>query len=172
ALIRWHHPRRGMLGPDEFISYAQETGLIVDIGEWVVNQACAQAKQWNDAGFPMAISVNLSARQLVPQNFVGMVQQALATTGLPASRLIIEITDQMYLENIASNLKQIGELKSMGIKISLDDFGTGYSSLNYVMRFAPQYLKIDRSIINRIDTNEEQNTAIKTIIGLSKIIPM
>jgi diguanylate cyclase (GGDEF)-like protein/PAS domain S-box-containing protein len=172
ALIRWHHPRRGMLGPDEFISYAQETGLIVDIGEWVVNQACAQAKQWNDAGFPMAISVNLSARQLVPQNFVGMVQQALATTGLPASRLIIEITEQMYLENIASNLKQIGELKSMGIKISLDDFGTGYSSLNYVMRFAPQYLKIDRSIINRIDTNEEQNTAIKTIIGLSKIIPM
>lgn len=172
VLIRWHHPRRGMLGPDEFISYAQETGLIVDIGEWVVNQACAQAKQWNDAGFRMAISVNLSARQLVPQNFVGMVQQALATTGLPANRLIIEITEQMYLENITSNLKQIGELKSMGIKISLDDFGTGYSSLNYVMRFAPQYLKIDRSIINRIDTNEEQNMAIKTIIGLSKIIPM
>lgn len=172
ALIRWHHPRRGMLGPDEFISYAQETGLIVDIGEWVVNQACAQAKQWNDAGFPMAISVNLSARQLVPQNFVGMVQQALATTGLPANRLIIEITEQMYLENITSNLKQIGELKSMGIEISLDDFGTGYSSLNYVMRFAPQYLKIDRSIINRIDTNEELNMAIKTIIGLSKIIPM
>lgn len=172
ALIRWKHPNRGLLEPDEFIGYAQETGLILEIGEWVINQACRQAMQWNNAGFPLGISVNVSARQFAQQNFVASVEQALAASGLPPQQLIIEITEQMFLENTPGNVKQISELKAMGVKISLDDFGTGYSSLNYVMRFAPQYLKIDRSLINRIDTGEEQNTVVKTIIGLSKIIPM
>lgn len=172
ALVRWNHPSRGLLNSDEFIGYAQESGMIVEIGQWVISEACHQAMTWSAAGFPLTISINVAARQMVQQNVVAIVQQALATSGLPAERLILEITEQMYLENITSNLRQINELKSMGVRISLDDFGTGYSSLNYVMRFAPQYLKIDRSIINRIDSSDEQNSAIKTMISLSNILPM
>lgn len=172
ALVRWHHPTRGLVAPDEFIGYAQETGLIVTLGEWIIGNACTQAMEWESAGFPLAVSVNISARQFVQQNLVSIIQQALARSGLPADRLIIEITEQMYLENTVNNLKQISELKAMGIRISLDDFGTGHSSLNYVIRFAPQYLKIDRSFIDRLDTGKEINDTVKTIIGLSKIIPM
>lgn len=172
ALIRWNHPTRGMVSPDEFIPYAQETGLIVAMGEWIIQQACRQAMEWEQAGFPLAVSVNISARQFVQQNLLKVIEQALGTSGLPASRLIVEITEQMFLENTDNNLKQISELKTMGIRISLDDFGIGYSSLGYIIRFAPQYLKIDRSFINRIGTAKEHDEMIKAIIGLSKIIPM
>lgn len=172
ALIRWHHPTRGMVPPDEFISYAQETGLIVAMGEWIVLQACTQAMEWEKAGFPLAVSVNISARQFVQQNLINIIEHALETSHLPAERLIIEITEQMFLENTDNNLKQISQLKALGIKISLDDFGVGYSSLSYIIRFAPQNLKIDRSFVNRIGTAKEHDEMIKAIIGLSKIIPM
>lgn len=172
ALIRWHHPTRGMVPPDEFISYAQETGLIVAMGEWIIQQACKQAMEWEKAGFPIAVSVNISARQFEQQTLFKVIEHALESSQLPASRLIVEITEQMFLENTDSNLKQISELKAMGIKISLDDFGIGYSSLSYIIRFAPQYLKIDRSFVNRIGTAKEHDEMIKAIIGLSKIIPM
>jgi len=172
ALIRWHHPTRGMVPPDEFISYAQETGLIIAMGEWIIHRACMQAMEWEKAGFPLAVSVNISARQFVQQNLISVIAQALTASKLPAARLIIEITEQMFLENTENNLRQISELKAMGIKISLDDFGIGYSSLSYIIRFAPQYLKIDRSFINRIGTAKEHDEMIKAIIGLSKIIPM
>lgn len=172
ALIRWHHPTRGLVPPDEFIAYAQETGLIITIGEWIIQQACTQAMEWEKAGFPLSVAVNISARQFIPQTLNKIIQQALETSTLPAERLIIEITEQMFLENTDNNVKQISELKAMGIKISLDDFGIGYSSLGYIIRFAPQYLKIDRSFVNRIGTAKEHDEMIKAIIGLSKIIPM
>ncbi len=172
ALIRWHHPTRGMVPPDEFISYAQETGLIVAMGEWIIMQACTQALEWEKAGFPLAVSVNISARQFVQQNLVNVIENALTATSLPANKLIIEITEQMFLENTDNNLKQISELKARGVKISLDDFGIGYSSLSYIIRFAPHNLKIDRSFVNRIGTANEHDEMVKAIIGLSKIIPM
>lgn len=172
ALIRWHHPTRGMVPPDEFIAYAQETGLIVAMGEWIIHQACTQAMEWEKAGFSIAVSVNISARQFVQQNLLKVIEQTLDTSGLPADRLIVEITEQMFLENTDNNLKQISALKAMGVKISLDDFGVGYSSLSYIIRFAPQYLKIDRSFVNRIGIAKEHDEMVKAIIGLSKIIPM
>ncbi len=172
ALIRWHHPTRGMVPPDEFIAYAQETGLIVAMGEWIIQQACVQAKEWENAGHPISVSVNISARQFVQQNLLSIINRALEISDLPAHRLTVEITEQMFLENTDNNLKQISELKAMGIKISLDDFGVGYSSLSYIIRFAPHYLKVDRSFVNRIGTAKEHDEMVKAIIGLSKIIPM
>lgn len=172
ALLRWHHPTRGMVPPDEFIPYAQESGLITPIGEWIIKQACKQATEWHSAGFPLSVSINVSARQFEHNNLLYLFSQALVESNLPAEKLVVEITEQMFLENTERNLKQISELKSIGIPISLDDFGVGYSSLSYIVRFAPQYLKIDRSFVSRIGEAKEHNEMINAIIGLSKIIPM
>lgn len=172
ALLRWHHPTRGIVPPDEFIPYAQENGLITPIGEWVIQQACKQAAEWHSAGFPLSVSINVSVRQFEQNNLFSLFSQALAESKLPAEKLIVEITEQMFLENTESNLKQISELKSIGINISLDDFGVGYSSLSYIVRFAPHYLKIDRSFVSRISEAKEHDEMVNAIIGLSKIIPM
>ncbi len=172
ALLRWHHPTRGMVPPDEFIPYAQESGLIIPIGNWIVKRACTQATEWNNAGYPLPVSINVSARQFEQNNLVEVFSQALAESHLPAEKLVVEITEQMFLGNTENNLKQISELKNLGIRIALDDFGVGYSSLSYIVRFAPQYLKIDRSFVNRINEAKEHNEMVSAIIGLSKIIPM
>ncbi|MDO8342766.1 MAG: EAL domain-containing protein [Cellvibrio sp.] len=172
ALLRWHHPTRGMVPPDEFIPYAQETGLIIPIGEWVIKRACAQAAEWHAEGFPLAVAVNVSVRQFEQNNLFELFSKALDETHLPTEKLVVEITEQMFLENTEYNLKQISELKSIGIRISLDDFGVGYSSLSYIVRFAPHYLKIDRSFVSRIGEAKEHDEMVNAIIGLSKIIPM
>lgn len=172
ALLRWHHPTRGMVPPDEFIPYAQENGLIIPIGEWVIKQACIQAAEWHKAGFPLSVSVNISVRQFAQNNLLGLFSKALAESYFPAEKMIIEITEQMFLENTENNLKQISGLKDIGIRISLDDFGVGYSSLSYIVRFAPHYLKIDRSFVSRIGEAKEHDEMVNAIIGLSKIIPM
>lgn len=172
ALIRWNHPIRGMVPPDEFIPYAQESGLILTIGEWVIEQACTQALEWHSAGFLIQVSVNVSAQQFEQQNLPDVFTRILSKTQFPAEHLIVEITEQMFLENTEQNLKQISELKQQGIHISLDDFGVGYSSLSYIVRFAPHYLKIDRSFISRIGEAKEHDEMVNAIIGLSKIVPM
>lgn len=172
ALLRWHHPTRGMVPPDEFIPYAQESGLIIPIGEWVIRQACTQAKEWHDVGFPLVVAINVSVRQFEHNNLCELLSKALKQFDFPAEKLVVEITEQMFLENTERNLKQISELKNIGVRISLDDFGVGYSSLSYIVRFAPQYLKIDRSFVNRIGEAKEHDEMVNAIIGLSKIIPM
>jgi EAL domain-containing protein (putative c-di-GMP-specific phosphodiesterase class I) len=172
ALLRWHHPTRGMVPPDEFIPYAQESGLIIPIGEWVIKQACRQAGEWHSAGFPLSVSINVSVRQFEQKNLFGLFSNALAEYHFPADKLVVEITEQMFLENTENNLQQISELKNTGIRISLDDFGVGYSSLSYIVRFAPHYLKIDRSFVSRISEAKEHDEMVNAIIGLGKIIPM
>lgn len=172
ALVRWNHPQRGRIAPDEFIPYAQECGLIVPLGEWIIHQACYQLAQWLKEGFQLNISINVSARQFSQPTLLETFKQALTENNLQGERIILEITEQMFLENTENNLKQISELKNMGIKISLDDFGIGYSSLSYIVRFAPHYLKIDRSFVSLIGTAKEHDEMVKAIIGLSKIIPM
>ncbi|MGV8837576.1 putative bifunctional diguanylate cyclase/phosphodiesterase, partial [Cellvibrio sp.] len=172
ALLRWHHPTRGMVPPNDFIPYAQESGLISPIGEWVIQQACRQAAEWHSAGYPLSVSINVSVRQFDQNNLLPLFSQALTESHLLAENLIVEITEQMFLENTESNLKQISELKGIGIQISLDDFGVGYSSLSYIVRFAPHYLKIDRSFVSRIGEAKEHDEMVNAIIGLSKIIPM
>ncbi|HSC69156.1 MAG TPA: EAL domain-containing protein [Cellvibrio sp.] len=172
ALLRWHHPTRGLVTPDEFIPYAQESGLIIPIGEWVLKQACTQAAEWSSAGFAIPVSINVSARQFEQNNLFKLLSEAAAESRLPVEQLIIEITEQMFLENTESNLEQISELKNLGVSLALDDFGIGYSSLSYIVRFAPQYLKIDRSFVGRIGEAKEHDEMVNAIIGLRKIIPM
>jgi len=172
ALLRWHHPTRGMVPPDEFIPYAQENGLIIPIGDWVIKKACSQANEWHKAGFLLNVAINVSVRQFEQNNLVDAFSNALNESNFPADKLVVEITEQMFLENTESNLKQISELKSIGVRISLDDFGIGYSSLSYIVRFAPHYLKIDRSFVNRIGEAKEHDEMVNAIIGLSKIVPM
>lgn len=172
ALLRWHHPTRGMVPPNDFIPYAQESGLIIPLGDWVIKQACKQAAEWHSAGFPLSVSINVSARQFEQNNLLALFSHALTESNLPAQKLVVEITEQMFLENTERNLKQISEFKSIGIQISLDDFGVGYSSLSYIVRFSPQYLKIDRSFVSRIGEAKEHDEMVNAIIGLSKIIPM
>jgi diguanylate cyclase (GGDEF)-like protein/PAS domain S-box-containing protein len=172
ALLRWHHPTRGMVSPDEFIPYAQENGLIIPIGDWVIKQACIQASEWHKAGFPLGVSINVSVRQFEKNNLFDLFSSALAEYHFPAEKLVLEITEQMFLENTENNLRQISELKRIGIRISLDDFGVGYSSLSYIVRFAPHYLKIDRSFVSRIGEAKEHDEMVNAIIGLGKIIPM
>ncbi|HTF94493.1 MAG TPA: EAL domain-containing protein [Cellvibrio sp.] len=172
ALIRWRHPLRGLVPPDEFIPYAQESGLILSIGEWVIQQACKHRMGWEREGFQIGLSINISARQFVQQNLVSIINRELTESKFPAERLTVEITEQMFLENTEINLKQISDLKDMGIKIALDDFGLGYSSLSYIIRFAPHYLKIDRSFVTKIGIAKEHDEMINAIIGLGNIIPM
>nr|WP_324258815.1 EAL domain-containing protein [Cellvibrio fontiphilus] len=172
ALIRWNHPQRGRVAPDEFIPYAQESGLILPMGKWIINEACRQLAHWRKQGMAINMSINVSARQFMQQDLVAQFESMLTQYQLMGNQITIEITEQMFLENTENNLKQINELKALGIKISLDDFGIGYSSLSYILRFAPQYLKIDRSFVSLIGTGKEHDEMVNAIIGLNKIIPM
>ncbi|MES2823018.1 MAG: EAL domain-containing protein [Pseudomonadota bacterium] len=172
ALIRWNHPKRGQIMPDEFILYAQESGLITRIDEWVIYEACKIIAQWQARNIIINIAVNVSARQFQSQLLVKTIQCALEKYKVSAEQLIVEITEQMFLENTDSNLQQISDLKALNIKISLDDFGVGFSSLSYIIRFAPHYLKIDRSFIAKIGEANEHDEMVRAIIGLSNVIPM
>jgi diguanylate cyclase (GGDEF)-like protein/PAS domain S-box-containing protein len=162
ALLRWTTPEFGPVSPAEFIPIAEETGLILPIGEWVLWAACRQARQWLDLGEErLRIAVNLSSRQFRQANLAGMVSQCLADTGLPASALELEITESALIDEIDEAIAQCRSLKELGIKISLDDFGTGYSSLSYISRFPFDKIKIDQSFVRDI-TENPANAAIAT----------
>jgi EAL domain-containing protein (putative c-di-GMP-specific phosphodiesterase class I) len=169
ALARWNHPQRGLIYPDEFIELAEETGLIVPIGRWVLFEACAQMSDWQRTfgRFDLAISVNLSGRQLAQPGFVADVERVLRETGLPAHTLCLEITETVLMENSERAAESIGRLRTLGVKVHIDDFGTGYSSLSYLHRFAIDALKIDRSFISHVTTGEESMEIIRTITTLA-----
>ncbi|HKR65683.1 MAG TPA: EAL domain-containing protein, partial [Thermoanaerobaculia bacterium] len=170
ALLLWNHPLRGLIFPTEFIPVAEETGLIVPIGRWVLEQACANMRQWQTsfAREDLAISVNLSGRQLIQPSFVGDVQRVLRETQLPPQTLCLEITETMLMENSAAAAESIARLRSLGAQVHIDDFGTGYSSLSYLHRFAVDTLKIDRSFISHIATGDESLEIIRTITTLAE----
>jgi diguanylate cyclase (GGDEF)-like protein/PAS domain S-box-containing protein len=164
ALVRWQHPTLGLVSPGKFIPLAEETGLIVPIGEWVLEQACRQNKIWQEKGYPpMHIAVNLSARQFQGQGLVEKVRGVLEATGLEPEYLELEITESITMQDVEFTIRTLHELSSMGIQISIDDFGTGYSSLNYLKRFPIHTLKIDQSFI-RESTNDPYNAAIVTTV--------
>lgn len=168
ALIRWDHPTKGLIRPNEFIPLAEETGLIVPMGEWVLNEACKQNKKWQKSGFkPMAVAVNFSARQFLQHDLLETVFNVLRETKLDPSFLEIEITENSIMQDTESNIEMLKNLKQKGIKISLDDFGTGYSSLSYLKRFPIDILKIDRSFVKEIETNKEDAAIVKSIIDLA-----
>ena len=168
ALVRWQHPERGLVSPAHFIPLAEETGLIVPIGEWVLREACRQKKMWLDAGRHVGkVAVNLSPRQFRQKNFPGKVENILRETGLEAKYLELEITESCAMEHASETINQLNQLNQMGTYLAIDDFGTGYSSLAYLQRFPIQKLKIDRSFIHDIHDDANDAAITKTIIGLA-----
>lgn len=168
ALIRWQHPELGMVSPLRFIGVAEETGLIVPIGEWVFRTACAQNKVWQEAGLShLHVSVNLSARQFAQPDLLRMITGVLEETGLEPRYLEIEITESMMMSDVENAIHVLQSLKDLGIYLSIDDFGTGYSSLAYLRRFPIDVLKIDRSFVNDIITDADDAAIISSIIALA-----
>ncbi len=173
ALVRWQHPERGLVSPAHFIPLAEETGLIVPIGEWVLREACRQQKTWLDAGKKVGkVAVNLSPRQFRQKNFPGKVEAILKETGLEAKHLELEITESCAMEHAGETINQLNQLNQMGMFLAIDDFGTGYSSLAYLQRFPIQKLKIDRSFINDIHDDHNDAAIAKSIIGLAHNMQM
>jgi diguanylate cyclase (GGDEF)-like protein len=168
ALLRWHHPELGLVQPAEFISLAEDTGMIVPIGEWVLRTACAQSKSWQSAGFaPLSLAVNLSARQFQQQNLSEVVVRILRETGLNPRDLELELTESSIMKNAEWAVRTLSELKAMGVKIAIDDFGTGYSSLGYLKRLPIDTLKIDRSFVSDVTTDPDDAALVMAIITLA-----
>ncbi len=173
VLLRWQHPQRGIIMPGEFISLAEESGLIISIGRWVLEQACRQAKVWLDAGCSdFTLAVNLSARQLQQPGLLKTVQEVLETTGLPARNLELEITENLLLNDTERNITLLHRLHNLGIRLALDDFGTGYSSLSYLKKFPFDLLKIDQSFVRGLPDNREDAALVDTIITIGHKLGM
>ncbi len=170
ALLRWNHPQRGLVFPDTFISLAEETGLIQPIGQWVLESACAQLKAWEadvDKRF-LLLAVNVSARQFGAEEFVSQVESQLFSSGIVPSRLKLEITESMLLNNIELDISIMRQLKALGVSFSIDDFGTGYSSLQYLKRLPLDQIKIDQSFVRELATNSSDKAIVRTIIAMAK----
>ena len=168
ALIRWQHPELGMVPPVRFISLAEETGLIVPIGNWVIAEACRQTRLWLDAGFgPLRTAVNLSARQFAQEDLAQSIAAALERTGLPSASLEIELTESLVMADVDHAIGILREMKTLGVQLSIDDFGTGYSSLSYLKRFPIDVLKIDRSFVNDITIDPDDAAIVSSIISLA-----
>ncbi len=170
ALVRWQHPKKGIIFPAKFVPIAEETGLIIPLGQWVLREACRQMKSWHTIFSdqpPLSVSVNLSSRQFSQSGLIGQIRQILNETGLDAHHLKLEITESVIMENPESAMDMMLQLKAMGIQLSVDDFGTGYSSLGYLYRFPMDLLKIDRSFISRVDVDGEKLELVRTIITLA-----
>ncbi len=169
ALIRWQHPKRGLIMPGEFISLAEETGLIVQVGEWVIRQATTQLSHWPEH---LRISVNLSPSQMRSANLVPTIVNALANAGVDAQRLELEITETVLMQDSEANIAMLHKLRELGVRIALDDFGTGYSSLNYLRSFPFDKIKIDRCFVESLERNTESRAIIRAITGLAGSLGM
>ena len=169
ALLRWHHPERGMVSPAEFIPLAEETGLILPLGAWVLRTACRDARHWPAH---QRLSVNLSPAQVRDDDILGTVRAALAESGLAPSRLELEITEGLLMQDTEVVLQRLGALRALGVRIALDDFGTGYSSLGYLWRFPFDRLKIDRSFVRVLGEEPRAGAIVETIIGLGRVLRM
>ena len=168
ALIRWEHPKRGMVQPNDFIPLLEETGLIVDVGRWVLGEACRQGAAWREAGHLIGMAVNVSGRQLDTDEFSGVVGTAISERGLDASALTIEITETALMRNAEETVRCLTAVRKLGVKIAIDDFGTGYSSLAHLQRFPVDQLKIDRSFISQLTEHPEGETMLRTLVHLGK----
>ncbi|MEG2961666.1 MAG: EAL domain-containing protein, partial [Janthinobacterium sp.] len=173
ALVRWRHPERGIISPTEFIPLAEETGLIVPIGEWVLRTACNQAKAWqSDGGRAIRMAVNLSAKQFKDENLMQIVLSALADTGLDARLLELELTEGTLMDDARATMATLEQLRGIGVYLSIDDFGTGYSSMNYLKRFDVRALKIDKSFIAGLPQDTENAAITRAIIAMAHGLKM
>lgn len=170
ALVRWEHSERGLVLPSEFIPVAEESGLIIPIGQWLVRESCRQARRWHDEypdSPPLEVCVNLSARQFQHPTLAEDVAKNLRETGLDPGALVLEITESVIMEDTPSTVATLEKLKSLRVKLAIDDFGTGYSSLSYLKRFSVEYLKIDRSIIEDLAHDPKSAAIVSAIITLA-----
>jgi diguanylate cyclase (GGDEF)-like protein/PAS domain S-box-containing protein len=168
ALLRWHHPKLGMIAPSTFVPLAEETGLIVPIGEWALKQSCAQTKLLSrELGMDLSVSVNLSPRQFEQSNLLDVIEQALADSGLKASHLQVELTENTVMINSASNLEKLQRIRSLGARVAIDDFGTGFCSFSYLLQYPVDRLKIDQSFIAKSATEPNAATVVRTIVAMS-----
>ncbi len=170
ALIRWRHPVRGIVQPDAFIPLLEETGLITDVGRWVLHEACRQGAEWHQAGYQIVMAVNVSARQLDSDQLIVDIEEALGEGGLEPSTLTIEITETTLMRNVVETARRLAAIKELGVRIAIDDFGTGYSSLAHLQQFPVDALKIDRSFISGLKHNKEGETLIRTLVQLGKAL--
>jgi predicted signal transduction protein with EAL and GGDEF domain len=173
ALLRWRHPELGLVPPDKFIRVAENSGLIIPIGEWVLRTACAQAKQWQDEGLEVTpIAVNVSAVQFRHEGFRDMIRTVLQDTGLAPQHLELELTESLLLANLDLTIAVLQELNSIGVRLAIDDFGTGYSSLSYLKNFPVNKLKIDRSFVRDVAENHDDAAIATAIISLAKSLSL
>ncbi|HLM85418.1 MAG TPA: EAL domain-containing protein [Solirubrobacteraceae bacterium] len=170
ALIRWKHPVRGIVQPDDFIPLLEETELIVEVGRWVLQEACSQGAAWRQAGYPIGMAVNVSGRQLDTDELIADIEAALSHSGLDPQALTIEITETTLMRNAEQTARRLTQIKQLGVRIAIDDFGTGYSSLAHLQRFPVDALKIDRSFISALTHNREGETLIHTLVQLGKAL--
>jgi EAL domain-containing protein (putative c-di-GMP-specific phosphodiesterase class I) len=173
ALIRWQHPTLGLLSPIKFIPVAEETGLIVQVGDWVLHEACRQNKAWQDQGLPpISVCVNVSARQFREKNLISRVVSALHESGLDAKYLELEITESLIMHDVDQAVATMQALRKLGVQLAIDDFGTGYSSLNALKTFPVARLKIDRSFISNLATNDSDKAVAGAVISLGQKLNM
>jgi diguanylate cyclase (GGDEF)-like protein len=170
ALIRWEHPVRGVVQPDDFIPLLEKTGLIVEVGKWVLEEACRQGAKWRAAGYPIGMAVNVSGRQLDTDQLIADIEGALSDSGLDPGALTIEITETTLMRNIEETARRLDQIKALGVRIAIDDFGTGYSSLAHLQRFPVDALKIDRSFISGLKHNQEGETLLHALVQLGKAL--
>jgi EAL domain-containing protein (putative c-di-GMP-specific phosphodiesterase class I) len=173
ALMRWHHPEDGMIAPDLFIPVAEETGLILALGEWVIDEACRQLHEWQRAGLPAPrVSINVSGHQFGKQNVSGLIQSSLTKYRVAPGLLEVEITESAIMEQPERAVRELASIKALGVSIALDDFGTGYSSFSYLHRFPIDTLKIDRSFIRDIAGKEQTSELVAAIIAMAHILKL
>jgi diguanylate cyclase (GGDEF)-like protein/PAS domain S-box-containing protein len=172
ALVRWEHPERGLVGPDQFIPLAEETGLVVPIGSWVLEQACRQAAQWHADGAPVSISVNLSPRQLAEPTLPATIAAVLDRSGVDPTRVWLEITESTLMRDAESAVSMLHALRSLGVRLAVDDFGTGYSSMTYLKRFPVDSLKVDRSFVDGLGREPEATAICTAVVSLAHALGM
>ena len=170
ALIRWKHPVRGIVQPDDFVPLLEETGLITEVGKWVLDEACSQGAAWRAAGYPIGMAVNVSGRQLDTDQLITEIEDALSQSGMDPEALTIEITETILMRNVEETARRLTAIKQLGVRIAIDDFGTGYSSLAHLQRFPVDALKIDQSFISGLTHNQEGETLIHTLVQLGKAL--
>jgi predicted signal transduction protein with EAL and GGDEF domain len=172
ALVRWRHPDRGTVGPDDFIPLSEESGLILQIGRWVLEEACLQASRWHAQGHRIRMFVNVSAQQLVRDGFVEDVRRALARSGMEPSLLAVEVTETTLMRDVAAASERLEKIKALGVRVAIDDFGTGYASLSHLQRMPVEILKIDRSFVAALSQEGPGRELLEAIVGVGHALSL